>query len=67
MESINRSTQLLQSHNYLTSIDLTDAFLHIPDSQNSQRFLRFRWEGQNFLFRTAPFGLSRSSLRCSPA
>jgi hypothetical protein len=58
METIQQVTQLIQRNDYLTSIDITDAFLHILVHRNSRKYLRFHWEGESFQFRTTPFGLS---------
>jgi hypothetical protein len=53
---------LINKDDYLTSIDLADAFLHVLVHQSSRRFLQFAWEGQLFQFRVLPFGLSLSPL-----
>jgi hypothetical protein len=58
MESLQQVIKLIHQKDFFTSIDLTDAFLHILVHKNSRRFLRFHWEGRTFQFRTAPFGLS---------
>ena len=59
MESLQQVTKLIQQNDFLTSIHLTDAFLHIAIlNKHSRKYLRFHWEGQAFQFRTAPFGLS---------
>ncbi|KAG1157621.1 hypothetical protein G6F46_007805 [Rhizopus delemar] len=58
METIQEVTKLIKPHNWLTSIDLSDAFLHIPVHSASRRFLRFHWNHQTYQFTTTPFGLS---------
>jgi hypothetical protein len=58
METLKQVTPLIQQHDYLTSIDLSDAFLYILVHKVSRKYLRFRWESQTFQFRTTPFGLS---------
>jgi hypothetical protein len=55
MESIQQVIKLIKKNDYFTSVDLTDAFLHILVHR---RYLRFQWEGTTFQFRTTPFGLS---------
>src|ERR1700731_1872690 len=58
METLRQVTPLIQQHGFLTSIHLSDAFLHILVHKMSRKFLRFRWNGKTFQFRTIPFGLS---------
>ena len=40
------------------SIDLKDAYLHVPIHPSSRKFLRFLFEGSAYQFRVLPFGLS---------
>lgn len=58
METLQTVVKLIQPGDYLKSIDLMDAFLHILVHRQSHRYLCFHWEGQTFQFRTALFGLS---------
>src|ERR1700730_7875651 len=58
METLRQVTPLIQQHDFLTSINLSDAFLHILVHKMSRKYLRFRWNGKTFQFRTIPFGLS---------
>ncbi|KAG2191282.1 hypothetical protein INT47_001832 [Mucor saturninus] len=51
-------TRTIKPNNWMTSIDLSDAFLHIPVHPSSRRFLRFRWNHTTYQFKTTPFGLS---------
>jgi hypothetical protein len=43
---------------WATSIDLTDAYFHIPIHRSFRKWLRFMWNGEAFQFRALPFGLS---------
>ena len=54
-ESIRLS---LQPGEWVTSLDFSDAYFHIPISPNSRKFLRFSFHNQTFQFRVLPFGLS---------
>ena len=45
---------------YMASVDLTDCFWGLPVAEKDQRFLSFRWRGQNYSFRVLPFGLAPS-------
>ena len=42
----------------LSSIDLSDAYLHIPIHPNSRKYLRFCYKSQVFQFTSLPFGLA---------
>ena len=39
-------------------LDLKDAYLSVPIARSCWRYLRFHWRGQNYEFRTLPFGLA---------
>ena len=43
---------------WATTLDLKDAYLHIPIHQDHQRFLSFRYKHTDFVFQALPFGLS---------
>ena len=43
---------------WVSSIDLSDAYLHIPIYQNSRKYLRFCHNSQVFQFTSLPFGLA---------
>ncbi|CEP13171.1 hypothetical protein [Parasitella parasitica] len=45
---------------HLVSIDLSDAFLHTDLHSESRRFLRLKWKGQVYQYRTIAFGLASS-------
>lgn len=60
METLTHICQMLRPKDWLTSIDLSDAFLHVAVQPASRRYLRFRWQGRTYQFRTLPFGLSLS-------
>ena len=49
---------IINRKDYLTSIDLQDAFLHILIHPSSRKYLQFHWKGKQFQFRVLPFGLS---------
>lgn len=58
MESVESIRQALRMGEWAASIDLTDAYLHIPMHPLSWRYIRFALEGEVFEFRTLPFGLA---------
>ena len=43
---------------WVSSIDLSDAYLHIPSHPNSRKYLRFCYTSQVFQFTSLPFGLA---------
>lgn len=56
-------TDVLQSVHegeWFTTIDLRDAYFHVPISPQHRRFLRFAFQGRHWQFRVLPFGLSLS-------
>ena len=44
----------------MISIDLVDAYLHVPIHPDHQKYLSFAYQGQVLRFRSLPFGLSPS-------
>ncbi|XP_034001039.1 uncharacterized protein LOC117494304 [Trematomus bernacchii] len=45
---------------WFTSVDLKDAYFHVPIVPHHRQFLRFAFRGRHFQFRVLPFGLSLS-------
>ena len=43
---------------WMASLDLKDAYFHIPIRATHHKFLRFHWLGQTYQFQALPFGLS---------
>ena len=60
METLNSIRQALQKGDWVTSLDLKDAYFHIGIHHRSRRYLRFIFEGKMYQFRVLPFGLSVS-------
>ena len=58
MESIRTVRGLIQKGDFMCKLDLKDAYLSIPVCTEYQKYLKFRWEGQLWMFKTLPFGLS---------
>jgi len=58
MESLDSIRQALQIGDWAASIDLSDAYLHVPIHVSSQKYLRFALEGRVFQCLALPFGLS---------
>lgn len=58
MESLRSITEAFQLREFLTSLDLTEAYLHIPMHPSHHRFLHFCISKQHLQFKALPFGLS---------
>lgn len=60
METVKSILMALQQDQWCTSIDLKDAFLHVPMAPKHRRYLRFMVNGQRYQFKSLPFGLASS-------
>ena len=60
MEAVKSVRQSILIHDWTVSIDLTDAYLHVPIHPRSRKYLRFMFEGQVFQFAVLPFGMALS-------
>ena len=58
----NRSIRASIPGLWTTSLDLSDAYFHIPISPSFRKYLRFVWDNRVFQFRALPFGLSAAPL-----
>ncbi|KAK7096457.1 hypothetical protein V1264_005753 [Littorina saxatilis] len=58
METPASVREALRRGDWVTSVDLTDAYFHILMHQVDRKWLRFRWGHRIFQFRALPFGLS---------
>ena len=52
----------LQVGEWVASIDLTDAYFHVPIHPKFQKYLRFHVQGQAYQFRALPFGIATAPL-----
>ena len=58
-ESIRKS---IRKGEWVTLIDLTDAYFHVPIHPQSQKYLRFQTKKEVFQFRALPFGVATAPL-----
>ena len=58
MEGIHLLKDILRPGDWMTKVDLKDAYFSIPVSSHDRKFLRFRWQGKMYQFNCLPFGLS---------
>ena len=62
METVKSVRQAMRLNDWAVSIDLTDAYLHVPIHRQSRKYLRFVHEDQVYQFSALPFGMSLSPL-----
>jgi hypothetical protein len=58
METLSDVRQTVRPGDWAVSIDLKDAYFHVPIAQDARKYLRFGWRGRLFQFCVLPFGLS---------
>ena len=62
MESLANVIQSVTPGEWLTSIDLKDAYLHVPIHPSHYKWFRFSIQGVAYQWRVLPFGLSTAPL-----
>ena len=60
METQRKVRNTVQLNDLAFSLDLTDAYLHIPIHHRSRKYLRFTLRGRVYQLKALPFGLSTS-------
>ena len=58
METARALRRSIRQNDYAVSIDLSDAYLHVPMHRNTRRYLRFAIDGEVYTFTALPFGVS---------
>ena len=58
METLRSVIASVSPGEWLTSIDLKDAYLHVPMHPEFRKYLRFSFDGVCYEFRVLPFGIS---------
>ena len=58
MKTQRKVKDAIQLNDWAFSLDLTDAYLHIPIHRLSRKYLRFTLRGRVYQFKALPFGLS---------
>ena len=56
-ETFSTVLDLLQKGDYMTSIDLQDAYFAVPVQKDSQKYLKFSWNGVLYKFVCVCFGI----------
>ena len=62
METAENIRDSLQQGEWVTSIDLTDAYFHIPIHPRFQKYLRFNVGDRSYQFTALPFGIATAPL-----
>ena len=62
METAESFRKWIRKGEWVTSIDLTDAYFHVPIHPQSQKYLRFQTKKGVFQFRALPFGVTTAPL-----
>ena len=58
METLSTIRGAVKVNDWAVSLDLSDAYLHVPIHPASRKFLRFAFEGKVYQFKALPFGIS---------
>ena len=62
METAEVIQASLQTGEWVASIDLTNAYFHVPIQPKFQKYLRFHVQGRAYQFRALPFGFATAPL-----
>ena len=60
METLNVILPNLHHQDWAVSIDLKDAYLHVPVHPQSRRLLGFKYLDKTYVYKVLPFGLKDS-------
>ncbi|XP_072319724.1 uncharacterized protein [Eucyclogobius newberryi] len=60
MLAVRQVLQAISPGDWFITVDLKDAYFHVPIALPHWKFLRFAFRGEHFQFRVLPFGLSLS-------
>ena len=58
MKGIHMFKDLLKPGDWMTKVNLKDAYFMLPVATNHRRLLQFKWLGKTYQFNCLPFGLS---------
>ena len=58
MESLRSVKRALKPGDWMSTVDLKDAYMHVPIHISHRKYLRFNVGGKSYQFKVLPFGLS---------
>lgn len=58
METLQSIIPMVQAGQWLASVDLKDAYFHVPIDRDQWKYLRFAIAGKAYQYKVTPFGLS---------
>jgi hypothetical protein len=58
MVTVENVRQTIYPRDWVATINLKDAYFHVPIHPMARKFLRFGWKGVLYQFMALPFGLS---------
>jgi hypothetical protein len=58
--TLRHAKEAIQEGDWMTKIDLSDAFFQVSVHKDHRRFLAFRWHGETYQYTCLPFGLTSS-------
>ena len=58
METLDHIVSAMSQGCYMTTLDLSDAYLTLPVNSKYWKYLKFRWRGQLYIYIVLPFGLT---------
>lgn len=59
-ENINQVLDIVAHKEHLITIDIKNGFFHVTVAPEFRKFLGFKWEGNYYVWKVLPFGLSLS-------
>jgi hypothetical protein len=62
METFRSVLRTVRPHEWVASLDLSDAYFHVPVNAGSRQYLRFQFAGKHYQFKVLVFGLKSASM-----
>ena len=56
--TVSNLLHIIDPGDYLVSLDLSDAYLHVPIHPDHRKYLRFIFQGKHYQWKVLPFGIS---------
>ena len=58
MEGLHTVRDLLRRRDFMTKVDMSDYFFHLPIKPEDRQYFRFMWQGKKYQCTAMPFGLA---------